>query len=119
MFFEPFNGKRTIRITQRRTKVDWAMQIKDMLDNQYPNARKVVMVMDNLNTHKGASLYESFPPEEARRLLERLEIHYTPKHGSWLNIAKIELCILSGQCLNHRIPDMQTLNFETAVWQRQ
>ena len=119
MFFEPFNGKRTIQITQRRTKVDWAMQIKDMLDNHYPNARKVVLVMDNLNTHKGASLYESFPPEEARRLLERLEIHYTPKHGSWLNIAEIELRILSGQCLNRRIPDMQTLIYETTVWQSQ
>ncbi|MBW1847670.1 MAG: IS630 family transposase, partial [Deltaproteobacteria bacterium] len=95
MFFEPFLGKRYIRITQRRTKVDWAMQIKDILDNQYPNASKIVLVMDNLNTHKGASLYECFSPEEARRLLERLEIHYTPKHGSWLNIAEIELRILS------------------------
>jgi len=119
MFFEPFKGKRYILITQRRTKVDWAMQIKDMLNNQYPNAKKVVLVMDNLNTHKGASLYESFPPEEARRLLERLEIHYTPKHGSWLNIAEIELRILSGQCLNHRIPDIAAIQQETIEWQNQ
>ena len=119
MFFEPFNGKRYILITQRRTKVDWAMQIKDMLNNQYPNAKKVVLVMDNLNTHKGASLYESFPPEEARRLLERLEIHYTPKHGSWLNIAEIELRILSGQCLNRRIPDIAAIQQETIEWQNQ
>ena len=119
MFFEPFKGKRYILITQRRTKVDWAMQIKDMLNNQYPNARKVVLVMDNLNTHKGASLYESFPPEEARRLLERLEIHYTPKHGSWLNIAEIELRILSGQCLNRRIPDIAAIQQETIEWQNQ
>ena len=119
MFFEPFHGKRYIRIARRRTKVDWAMQIKDMLDNQYPNASRVVMVMDNLNTHNGASLYESFPPEEARRLLERLEIHYTPKHGSWLNIAEIELRILSGQCLNRRIPDISALEEETTAWQNQ
>ena len=119
MFFEPFLGKRYIRITQRRTKVDWAMQIKDILDNQYPNASKVVLVMDNLNTHKGASLYECFPPEEARRLLERLEIHYTPKHGSWLNIAEIELRILSGQCLNRRIPDIVAIQQEIIEWQNQ
>jgi len=119
MFFEPFKGKRYVRVTQRRTKVDWATQIKDLLDNQYPNAKKVVLVMDNLNTHKGASLYETFPPEEARRLFERLEIHHTPKHGSWLNIAEIELRILSGQCLNRRIPDIPTLEQEVTQWQNQ
>ena len=119
MFFEPFKGKRYVRVTQRRTKVDWATQIKDLLDSQYPKAKKVVLVMDNLNTHKGASLYETFPPDEARRLLERLEIHYTPKHGSWLNIAEIELRILSGQCLNRRIPDIPTLEQEVTQWQNQ
>ncbi len=119
MFFEPFKGKRYVRVTQRRTKVDWAKQIKNLLDNQYPKAKKVVLVMDNLNTHKGASLYETFPPEEARRLFERLEIHHTPKHGSWLNIAEIELRILSGQCLNRRIPDIPTLEQEVAQWQNQ
>jgi hypothetical protein len=119
MFFEPFGGKRYVRVTQRRTKADWARQIKDLLDNQYPTAKKVVLVMDNLNTHTGASLYEVFPPEEARRLFERLEIHYTPKHGSWLNIAEIELRILCGQCLNRRIPDIPTVEQETTEWQNQ
>jgi len=93
MFYEPFGGKRYVSVTPRRTKVDWAFQIKDLLDNHYPRAQKVVLVMDNLNTHAGASLYDAFPPDEARRLLDRLEIHYTPKHGSWLNIAEIELRI--------------------------
>ena len=119
MFFEPFKGKRHVRITLHRTKVDWAVQIKDLLDNQYPKAKKIVLVMDNLNTHKGTSLYETFPPEEARRLYERLEIHHTPKHGSWLNIAEIELRILAGQCLNRRIPDIQTLEQEVLHWQNQ
>jgi hypothetical protein len=117
LFFEPFGGKRYVSVTARRTKVDWALQIKDLLDRHYPDAEKVVLVMDNLNTHSGASLYEAFPPQEARRLLERLEIHYTPKHGSWLNIAEIELRILAGQCLNRRIPDQQTLEHETHQWQ--
>jgi hypothetical protein len=119
MFFEPFKGKRYVRVTQRRTKVDWAIQIKDLLDNQYPKAKKVVLVMDNLNTHDGASLYETFPPEEARRLLERLDIHHTPKHGSWLNIAEIELRILSGQCLNRRISNIPTIEQEITEWQNQ
>jgi hypothetical protein len=119
MFLEPFGGKRYVQVTQRRTKVDWAIQIKDLLDNRYPRAKKVVLVMDNLNTHKGASLYEIFPPDEARRLFERLEIHHTPKHGSWLNIAEIELRILSGQCLNRRIPDIPTLEQEITAWQNQ
>jgi len=119
IFYEPFGGKRYVSITDHRKKVDWALQIRELLDNQYPSARKVVLVMDNLNTHTGASLYETFPPHEARRLLERLEIHYTPKHGSWLNIAEIELRILSGQCLNQRIPDKQTLQKEVNQWQNQ
>ena len=119
MFYEPFGGKRYVSITDHRTKVDWALQIKELLDNQYPTAKKVVLVMDNLNTHTGASLYETFPPYEARRLLERLDIHYTPKHGSWLNIAEIELRVLFGQCLNRRLPDKQTLQNEVTQWQNQ
>ena len=102
MFYEPFGGKRYVSITERRTKIDWAHEIKGLLDTHYPTAEKVVLVMDNLNTHTGASLYEAFPPEEARRLLNRLEIHYTPKHGSWLNIAEIELRVLTSQCLDWR-----------------
>lgn len=119
MFYEPFGGKRYVSTTDHRAKVDWALQIKNLLDNHYPSARKVVLVMDNLNTHTGASLYETFPPHEARRLLDRLEIHYTPKHGSWLNIAEIELRVLTGQCLNRRIPDKQTLKQEVTTWQTQ
>jgi hypothetical protein len=119
MFYEPFKGERHVMVTQRRTKVDWAIQIRDLLDNHYSKAKKIILVMDNLNTHKGASLYETFPPEEARRLYERLEIHHTPKHGSWLNIAEIELRILSGQCLNRRIPDVTTLEQVVLHWQTQ
>ena len=119
MFYEPFGGKRYVAVTDHRKKTDWAFQIKELLDHHYPNARKVVLVMDNLNTHNGSSLYETFPPQEARRLLNRLEIHYTPKHGSWLNIAEIELRVLSGQCLNRRIPDKQTLEQEVIQWQKQ
>lgn len=119
MFYEPFGGKRYVPVTDRRARVDWALQIRELLDNHYPDARKVVLVMDNLNTHSGASLYETFPPHEARRLLERLEIHYTPKHGSWLNIAEIELRVLSGQCLNRRIPNKQMLQREVIQWQNE
>jgi hypothetical protein len=119
MAYEPFGGNRYVSITDHRKKADWAMLIKELLDNQYSDAKKVVLVMDNLNTHKGASLYETFPPQEARRLLERLEIHYTPKHGSWLNIAEIELRILSNQCLKRRIPDKKTLQTEVNHWQNQ
>ena len=119
MFYEPFGGKRYVSVTERRTKIDWAFQIKELLDTHYPSAKKVILVMDNLNTHTGASLYEAFPPVEARRLFERLEIHYTPKHGSWLNIAEIELRVLSGQCLNRRIPDMQILEQQVVLWQNE
>jgi hypothetical protein len=119
MFFEPFGAKRYVSVTDRRTKTDWAYQIKELLDVHYPNVEKIILVMDNLNTHKGASLYENFPPAEARRLFNRLEIHYTPKHASWLNIAEIELRVLSGQCLNRRIPDKQTLKTEVRAWQNQ
>jgi len=117
MFYDPFGGKRFVSVTDRRTKIDWATQIKYLLDIRYPDIKKVILVMDNLNTHTGASLYEAFEPQEARRLLDRLEIHYTPKHGSWLNIAEIELRILNGQCLKRRIPDKGTLSSEVAAWQ--
>jgi len=116
MEVEPLAGKRHVEITERRTKKDWAMQIKQMLDARYPDAIKVRLVMDNLNTHSIASLYEAFEPKEARRLSERLEIHYTPKHGSWLNMAEIELSALKGQCLDRRIPNMATMQREVAAW---
>jgi hypothetical protein len=114
---EPLGGRRHIEITERRTKLDWARFIKGMLTERYPKATKVRLVMDNLNTHSTSSLYEAFPPEEARGLAERLEIHYTPKHGSWLNIAEIELSVLQSQCLNRRIPDMATMRRETSAWE--
>jgi len=114
---EPLAGKRHVAVTERRTKIDWAAQMKEMLDIRYPEAKKVVLVMDNLNTHSTASFYEAFPPEEARRLAERLEIHYTPKHGSWLNIAEIELSVLQGQCLNRRIADIESMRNEVDSWQ--
>lgn len=119
MFFEPLAGKRFVDVTETRKAVDWAWQIKDLLDVKYPHARKVRLVMDNLNTHCGASLYKAFTPGEARRLLERLEFHYTPKHGSWLNMAEIELSVLSKQCLNRRIPDRQEIAKELAAWQKE
>ena len=118
MFFEPLGGRRHVSVTDRRTKLDWAMQIKDLLDVHYPSARKVTLVMDNLNTYTGASLYESFEPQEARRLLERLDIHHTPKHGSWLNMVEIELGILTRQCLNRRIRDKATLSAEVVAWEK-
>ena len=117
MEVEPLAGKRHVAVTEHRTKIDWAAQIKEMLDKRYPDAKKVVLVMDNLNTHSTASFYEAFLPEEARRLSERLEIHYTPKHGSWLNIAEIELSVLQGQCLNRRIADIETMKNEVDSWQ--
>lgn len=117
MEVEPLAGKRHVAVTERRTRKDWAEQIKEMLDERYPDAIKVRLVMDNLNTHSIASLYETFPPQEARRLAERLEIHYTPKHGSWLNMAEIELSVLKGQCLDRRIPDMVTMQKEVAAWE--
>ena len=113
---EPLAGRRNVKITQRRTRVDWAQYIKEMLDERYPLAEKVILVMDNLNTHSTASLYQAFPPEEARRLAERLEIHFTPKHGSWLNIAEIELSVLKRQCLSRRIPRIEKLRAEVFAW---
>ena len=116
IFFEPLAGYRNINVTDSRTAVDWAMQIKKLVDKSYPDAKKIVLVMDNLNIHTGASLYKAFIPEEARRILERLEIHYTPKHGSWLNMAEIEFSILSKQCLNRRIPNQKKLKKEISAW---
>jgi len=118
MEVEPLGGKRHVEITEHRTRKDWAFQIKQMLDKRYPEATKVRLVMDNLNTHNIASLYETFQPKEARRLAERLEIHYTPKHGSWLNMAEIELSVLKGQCLDRRIADLTTMQAEVIAWER-
>ncbi len=118
MEVEPLVGKRHVMVTERRTRKDWAVQIKQMLDERYPEAIKVRLVMDNLNTHNIASLYETFEPAEARRLANRLDIHYTPKHGSWLNMAEIELSVLKGQCLDRRIPDMATMQSQVAAWER-
>lgn len=114
---EPLAGRRQVTVTQRRTRRDWAERIKTLVDEDYPTAERIVLVMDNLNTHSPISLYETFPPAEAKRILDRLEIHHTPKHGSWLNIAEIELSVLSRQCLHRRIPDADTLAHEVAAWQ--
>jgi DDE superfamily endonuclease len=114
---EPLAGKRFTKVTARRTKGDWAEFMREMIDIQYPNAEKIVLVMDNLNTHSPASFYEVFPPEEAERLCEKLEIHYTPKHGSWLNMAEIELAVLAGHPLKPRIGDQTTLQREVKAWQ--
>jgi hypothetical protein len=114
---EPLTGRRHVEITAHRTRKDWAAFIKGMLDERYPHATRVRLVMDNLNTHSAASLYEAFEPEEARRLSRRLAIHYTPKHGSWLNVAEIELSALNSQCLNRRIPDLDRMRKEVAAWE--
>lgn len=117
MFFDPLEGRRHVVVTDQRTAVDWAHQIRYLVDDMFPHAKRISLVMDNLNTHTGASLYKAFAPAEARRILDKLEIHYTPKHGSWLNMAEIELSILSRQCLDRRIPDQDTLKKEVAAWQ--
>lgn len=116
MEVEPLGGKRHVEITERRTRIDWAHFVKGMLDVRYCDAEKVVLVLDNLNTHSLTSLYEAFPPDEARRLARRLEIHYTPKHGSWLNIAEIELSVLKRQCLARRIPGLEQMRSEVMAW---
>jgi phosphoribosyl-dephospho-CoA transferase len=117
MMFAPLEGWRHVKCTDRHTAVDYAQVLKDLSDTHFPNAAKIVLVQDNLNTHKQASLYEAFPAAEARRLVERFEWHYTPKHGSWLDMAESELSVLSGQCLDRRIPDKQTLIEEVAAWE--
>jgi hypothetical protein len=117
LFFEPLAGWRDVKVTERRTMVDWAEALRELVDVHYPEAEQVVLVMDNLNTHDIGSLYEAFPPEEAFRIAQKLEIHYTPKHGSWLNMAESELSILSRQCLNQRIPERQQLRRGVSAWQ--
>jgi transposase len=117
MFFEPLAGWRHVEVTDRRTKVDWAHCMRQLVDELYPDAIRIRVVMDNLNTHNPAALYEVFEPAEARRILDRLEFHYTPKHGSWLNVAEIEFSVLSRQCLDRRIPDETTLKQEISAWE--
>lgn len=117
MFVEPLAGFRQTQVTERRTRVDWAMALRDLVDGRYADAKVIVLIMDNLNTHTLGSLYEAFPPAEARRLAQRLEIHYTPKHGSWLNMAENELSALSRQCLARRIGTIEQLKSEVAAWE--
>ncbi len=117
MMFAPLEGWRHVKVTDRHTAVDYAQVLKELSDTHFPRVKKIVLVQDNLNTHRPASLYEAFPAEEARRLVERFEWHYTPKHGSWLDMAECELSVLSGQCLARRIPDKQTLIDEVAAWE--
>ena len=119
MFVEPLAGKRQITVTQRRTKADWAQAMRELADIHYPEAEVIVVVMDNLNTHSPSSFYEAFEPEEARRLVTRFEFHYTPKHGSWLNMAEIELSALSRQCLAGRIANQAILASEVKAWQEE
>ncbi len=114
---EPLRGWRHVTVSDRRTRLDWAHCIRELVDVHYPEAEKIVLVQDNLNTHTPASLYAAFPPAEAKRLADKLEIHYTPKHGSWLNMAEIELSVLAGQCLDRRVPDRATLEQEVAAWE--
>jgi transposase len=116
---EPLRGGRHVKVTARRTKIDFAQLIRELVDQHYPEADKIVLVMDNLNTHTPAALYDAFEPTEAKRLCDRIEIHYTPKHGSWLNMAECELSVLSRQCTNRRIPDQATLRREVEAWQRE
>jgi len=118
MFCEPQSGWRHVDVTDRRTKKDWAERMRDLVDIHYPEAKKIRVVLDNLNTHTGSSLYEAFPPKEARRILERLEFHYTPKHASWLNMAEIEIGVMNRQCLNRRIPEKATIGAEVAAWEK-
>ena len=118
IFTEPLVGWRHVHATARRTKRDWAIQIQELLEVHYPHAKRIRLVMDNLNTHTISSLYETFPPEVALRLAKRLEIHYTPKHGSWLNIAEIELNVMTKQCLGRRIPDLASLQSQLSPWEQ-
>jgi hypothetical protein len=118
MMFAPLEGWRHVEVTDRRTAVDYAHALKDLADIHFADAQKIILVQDNLNTHKKASLYEAFSPAEALRLAERFEWHYTPKHGSWLDMAESELGVLSNQCLDRRIPDKQTLIKEIAAWEK-
>ncbi len=116
-FVEPLGGAHHVSVHEQRTAIDWAMEIKYLTDEMFPDAEKIILVMDNLNTHKPASLYKAFPPAEARRIRKRLEIHYTPKHGSWLDMAEIELNVMTRQCLSRRIDDIDLLRRELAAWE--
>ena len=116
MLFAPLEGWRHVEVSERRTAVDYAKVLRDLADNQFPNAEKIVLVQDNLNTHTPAALYEAFEPAEARRIIERFEWHFTPKHGSWLNLAESELAVLSSQCLARRIADAATRKREVGAW---
>ena len=118
MFTEPLRGMRLVSVREHKTAVDWATEVQQLLDCQYPEADRIRLVCDNLNTHRVGSFYETFPPEQARRLASRLELHYTPKHGSWLNIAEIERSALTLQCLDRRLPDLETLRAETHQWEQ-
>lgn len=119
MCFEPLAGRRHVKVTTQRTKRDWAECIRDLAETQYPKAEKIVLVMDNLNTHSLASLYEVFAPPEAWRLAQRFEVHYTPKHGSWLNMAEIELSVLARQCLKERMDSQSYVQQQVTAWQKQ
>jgi hypothetical protein len=119
MISEPLLGWRSVQVTERRTAKDFAEVVRGLVEDIHPDAEKVVLVLDNLNTHKAASLYEAFPPEQARRLIDRLEIHYTPKHGSWLNMAEIELSVLARQCLDRRIESSAELCREVSAWEEE
>lgn len=118
VFVEPLKGWRRVEATLRRTKTDWAQQIRKLVDEDYPQARRITLVLDNLNIHTLASLYEAFEPATARRLIEKLEIVHTPKHGSWLNVAEVELAVLEKQSIGGRVPDMGALQLQTKAWER-
>jgi transposase len=118
MAFEPLAGRRHVEVTERKTAADFARFLRRLSDELYPRAGRIVLVCDNLNTHTPAALYEAFEPAEARRLAERFEWHYTPKHGSWLNVAEMELSVLARQCLDRRIPDLGALRREVAAWEQ-
>lgn len=116
-FVEPLGGRHHVSVHEHRTAIDWAMGIKYLSDEMFPDAKKIILVMDNLNTHKAASLYKAFPPSEARRIIKRLEIHYTPKHGSWLDMAEIELNVMTRECLSRRISTLDKLKCELSAWE--
>ena len=119
LFTEALRGWRRTSAREHRTAIDWAQEVRTLLEEDYPGAQKIILVCDNLNTHTIGSLYQAFPPAQARRLAQRIEIHYTPKHGSWLNIAECELSVLSRQCLAGRTPDLPTLHHKVKAWERQ
>ncbi len=118
-FIEPLGGRHHVSVREHRTAIDWVEEIKYLVDEMYPDVEKIILVMDNLNTHKPASLYKRYSPEEARRIIKKLEIHYTPKHGSWLDIAEIELNVMTRQCLSRRIENIENLRSELTAWERE